>query len=75
MLRHLVVVVLALFGDPTYLARVWVSILMGAVLVAMGYWFFFPRVLPMWPGAVAILIAAVVGVAWEHASSTSTGIG
>lgn len=76
MLRHLVVVVLGLFGDPTYLARVWFSLLVGACLVALGYWFALPRVLPMWPGVVAILVAAVVGVAWEiHGSNTSRGIG
>ena len=72
MFRHLVVVVLALFGDPTYLARFWVSLLVGACLVALGYWFVLPQVLPMWPGVVTLLVAAVVGVAWEiHASSTS----
>jgi hypothetical protein len=71
MLRYLVIVVLGLFGDPTYLARVWFPLLVGACLVALGYWFVLRLVLPMWPGVVAILVAAVVGVAWEiHASNT-----
>jgi hypothetical protein len=72
MLKNLVVVVLALFGDPTYLARFGVSLLVGVCLVALGYWLVLPQVLPMWPGVVTLIFAAIVGVAWEiHASSTS----
>lgn len=72
MLRYLAVVLLALFGDPAYLARVWVALLAGACLVAVGYWLALPQILPMWPGVVTILVAAGIGVAWEiHASNAS----
>ncbi|MES2945581.1 MAG: hypothetical protein V4772_22160, partial [Pseudomonadota bacterium] len=64
-----------LFGDPTYLARIWLSLLAGACLVAVGYWFVLPEVLPMWPGVVTLVAATIVGVAWQlYASSASKGI-
>jgi hypothetical protein len=75
MLRYLVIVVLAWFGDPSYLVRFWLSLLVGAGAVALGYWFALPQVLPMWPGVITVLVAAAVGVAWElHASSISKGL-
>ena len=75
MLRHLVVVVLALFGDPTYLLRVWLSLMVGGGLVAFGYWFALPETLPIWPALVAIIVAALIGIAWErHAANTSKGL-
>lgn len=71
-MKYLAVLVLALFGEPTYLARVWVSLLGGTFLVALGYWLALPQVLPMWPGVVTILVAVGIGVAWEiHASNAS----
>ena len=72
MLRYLSVVVLALFGDPTYLARVWAALLAGSCLVALGYWFALPKILPMWPGVVTILLAAGIGVAWEIRASNAS---
>ena len=75
MFRNLVVVVLALFGDPTYLLRVWLSLLVGVGLVAGGYWFALPEVLPMWPALVSLFVAAVIGIAWErHAANNSRGL-
>jgi hypothetical protein len=72
MLRYLALIVLALLNDPTYLARVWVALLIGACLVALGYWLALPLVLPMWPGLVTVLVAAAIGVVWEiHASNAS----
>jgi hypothetical protein len=65
MLKHFAVVILAEFGDPTYLVRVWGSLLVGGGVVVLGYWLAAPDVLPLWPGVLGMLIAAIVGVAWE----------
>jgi hypothetical protein len=73
MLKYLVVAVVALIGDPTYLLRVWVSMLLGPGLVAMGYWFALPRVLPIWPAIVVLVIAALVGILWERQASDRSG--
>jgi hypothetical protein len=71
-MRYLVIVALGLIGDPFHLIRVWLSLLVGAGLVAVVYWFSLPQVLPIWPGVATLLVAAVAGVAWEiHASSNT----
>lgn len=72
MFRHLVVVVLALFGDPIYLMRVWLSLLIGFGLVVLGYWFVLPEVLPLWPGLVALFVAAVIGTVWERRAANTS---
>ena len=58
--------VIALIGDPIYLLRVWASMLLGLGVVAVGYWFVLPTVLPLWPALVALVLNAVVGILWEH---------
>ena len=71
MFRHIVVIVLALFGDPGLLLRVWLSLFLGACLVALGYWLALPEILPIWPAVVVLLVAAVVGIGWERHASIS----
>jgi hypothetical protein len=73
MLRHLAVVVLALIGDPTYLFRVWASMLLGLGVVAVSYWLALPTVLPLWPAIVALVVAALVGILWERHASDRSG--
>ena len=74
MLKHLVIALLAFIGDPTYLMRFWISVVLGGCLVAFVYWLV-PGELPMWPGAVVLLLAAATGVAWEYlAANTMKGL-
>jgi hypothetical protein len=64
LLKLLSVSFLALFGDPTYLARVATCLVAGALITAVAYWLW-PTTLTVWPGGVVMVGAAVVGVAWE----------
>jgi hypothetical protein len=71
MLTPLVIVAMAWFGDPSYLIRVSLSLLVGACLIALGYLLALPQILPMWPGVLALLVVAVIGVAWELQAAKS----
>lgn len=68
MLKLLAVAFLGFFGDPSYLWRVGVCLLAGAVAVVVAY-LLWPGVLPLWPGAVTMFAVAAIGVLWEWRSS------
>ena len=70
MLKLLAVSFLGLFGDPTYLWRVGVCLAAGAGVTVLIY-LFWPGVLPVWPGAVTLLVAAAIGVLWEWRARSS----
>ena len=65
MKKLLALVSLTLLDDPIYLLRVWASLGVGVFLVCLGYWIASPEVLPMWPGLLVLLVAALIGVIWE----------
>ena len=66
MLRRLAVTLLALLGDPSYLLRVWICVLLGFGLVALVCWLAFPLVLPLWPAVLVVAVSALIGVVWER---------
>ena len=41
-------------------------VLVGGGVVVLGYWLALPLILPMWPGVVAVVAAAVIGAVWEY---------
>jgi hypothetical protein len=65
MLRHLAVVMLALIGGLGYL-RLGLSLAIAVGSVSFVYWLVLPAVLPLWPAMAVVLLAAVLGLVWEH---------
>lgn len=54
-------------GDPTYLLRVGVCLVVGALATLAVYWLW-PAPLSIWPGAAMMLASALAGVLWEWRS-------
>lgn len=67
MLRHLLVALVAIVGDLSFL-RFFAALAASFTLAVVGYWLVLPRVLPLWPGVIVVLSGAVIGLAWELVS-------
>jgi hypothetical protein len=72
MLKHLLVALFAIVGDVGSM-RFFAALAASFALAAIGYWLALPRVLPLWPGLVTVLVGAVVGLLWEHTARRSSG--
>ena len=68
LLKLLTVATFGMLGDPAHHWRLAICMLVGAVATVVLYWKW-PGVLPMWPGALLLVGAGVVGAAWEWLAS------
>jgi hypothetical protein len=46
--------------------RIWVSLLIGLIIVTGVYIALLPTVFPVWPGLIALVIAGFFGLVWER---------
>ena len=69
MLKMFAVVLLGWFGNPLEwldLWRIWIALLLGLVIVGLGYRMSLPEILPIWPGLVVLCIAVLGGMFWQR---------
>lgn len=68
MIRHLVIILVALIGDLTHV-RLWLCITGGSCVVALAYFIALPFVLPVWLALMVVGMSGIIGLYWErHAS-------
>ncbi len=67
MLRHLVVAIMAMAGDPTW-SRPIICIGIAGALLAIVYLLMLPIELPAWPIYATLGVAATVGFIWDGRS-------
>ncbi len=69
-MRSFIAVLIAWLFDEIAFWRIWVSIVVGFMLVGVSYVLIAPTELPFWPAAIAIGFSGLVGLFWErHADS------
>ena len=56
-------------GDLSY-SRPLICALLAFGALALGYWLALPTELPLWPAAVVVGVAVVLGVIWERHAAT-----
>jgi hypothetical protein len=70
-MKYFAAMLLGWFGNPLEwwdLWRIWCSVAGGLVVAGMGYWYFLPEALPVWPGLIVVCVATAVGFVWQRAS-------